>query len=318
MIVDRTAVAKKTIAVVLALALFGFAPSTALARVRAAAAPVVGMSVVGAIGTSGPTIIVPPITLSRPTLSPVVFPPSNAALMSQVVVAQAFPFPQPVVGRHTVDNPLNVRAKGVELPRSLSNHEDAARELAVALAMPEGPSKLIMISLSKAIAANNAGHGAFSALYDATARGGSEVDPVYGQSGFGGGVRGESPAAVEKAEDDPAHHKAAIEAVKTENGGVVGKFASSPAPIYAFVAIGLAMTVAAPASALATTAVLGAMTLLDDAAGSRDISSRFYALSMGICAGVLIVLGRSGFGAPFYMAGGAMLLANFMGQVHNA
>ncbi|MBI2789730.1 MAG: PspA/IM30 family protein, partial [Elusimicrobia bacterium] len=106
----------------------------------------------------------------------------------------------------------------------------------------------------------------------------------------------------------------------SDKGQAGGKISSYPAAVYILGTLGLAVSLVMPVTALTVVAVLGALTLADTltAAGNLDKSTKFYAFSIGAGVAALITLGISGFGAPFYLAGGAAVLANVLGKVHKA
>ncbi|MEQ1919839.1 MAG: PspA/IM30 family protein, partial [Elusimicrobiota bacterium] len=124
----------------------------------------------------------------------------------------------------------------------------------------------------------------------------------------------------QEIKDELARRKAAIDKAKQDKGTAGGKIGSYPSSVYILGTLGLAISLVMPVTALTVTAVLGALTLVDNlsAAGNLDKSTKFYAFSIGTGIAALITLGISGFGVPFFLAGGAAVLANALGKVHKA
>ncbi len=196
MIIEKTA-ARKSIAVILALALFGSAPTAALAQTRGAAATGAVGYVPAGIGSFNPNaamisapVVLPNFTLApslTQTGAPSVVPTLGATLKPESLGAATPVFVQPAVERHPVINLLNgLQQKGVQLPETLSTREDAAKLIAAANSMPDGSAKQSMLAMAKQIEAANKAQGGESAelgkIYDAAgARGESESAPVMGR-----------------------------------------------------------------------------------------------------------------------------------------
>jgi len=124
----------------------------------------------------------------------------------------------------------------------------------------------------------------------------------------------------QEIQDELDRRKAAIEQAKKDKGQAGGKTVSSRYVLGFVGFLGLAITAIMPVTSLAIFAVLGALTLVDNlnSAGNLDKSMKFHAFAIGAAAAALITVAVSGVGAPFYLAGGAAVLAYAVGKVHKA
>lgn len=183
MIIEK-AVAKKSLAVTLALALFATTPMNALAQTMTTAAGSVssigGVSAVGSLGSAGiinpngvtvmAPITMPNMALNAPALAPAIAP--AALQLSATPNPSAAPVAAPLsLDGHPVIGILNaLQAKGVQLPDTLTSRADAAKLMTAAAALPEGAAKQSMIEMAAAItAANNSGSTAqLGKIWDAS------------------------------------------------------------------------------------------------------------------------------------------------------
>ena len=152
MIIERI-VAKKSLAVTLALALFASAPMSAWSQTQSAAARAGNSAgIIGAVGsmgavTSNMSAVMAPVTLPSLSLNapaPVVAPAVKAMAAAPIASAQAMPAAAlPLaVEAHPVIGLINaLQAKGIVLPETMSTRQDAAKLIAAAQAMPEGMAK---------------------------------------------------------------------------------------------------------------------------------------------------------------------------------
>ncbi len=185
MIIERAA-AKKTLAVVLALALF--APSHGWSQTRVAA-PAANLGVAGSVGgvVSAPGGVSAVITLPNLSLTSVQAPALSALVASPLPSAPAASASAAAaVQPHPVAVALGAIADRGALPQSMSTREDAAKMLATAAAMPEGSAKQDMIRMANMVAAAANGGPTSSQLgkvYDAAearAEGPAVEAPVSG------------------------------------------------------------------------------------------------------------------------------------------
>ncbi len=164
MIIKRTP-AKKSLAVIVALALFASAPMSAWSQTQFAASRAASgnglLGGVGAIGAYTPgmvavtaSVVLPNLSLKSPTFVP------NAVSLLQPAAERVAAQPL-AVEAHPVIGLLNaLQAKGVVLPETLSTRQDAAQLRIAAEALPEGSARQNMIVMANAIsAANGAGGG---------------------------------------------------------------------------------------------------------------------------------------------------------------
>ena len=192
MIIEKV-VARKTLAVTLALALFASTPMNALAQTyNAPTGAVSGVGALGAAGSFNPNsvsimapITMPNMALNTPSLAPSVIAtltPAPLAPSAAPISAQAL-----AVEAHPVIAVLNaLQAKGVQLPDTMSTRADAAKLVAAAAALPEGSAKQGMIEMAAAItAANNAGSTAqLGKIYDAAQARAEAPEAVAPESGW--------------------------------------------------------------------------------------------------------------------------------------
>ena len=237
MIIEKN-VARKSLAVTLAFALFATTPATLFAQTQSAS--VVGGGAVGSLGSVGTlgavtpnaVTIMAPVALGNlslttpslvPTIAPTLMAPTKLSPVTNFSPASVTPaavIAPAALERHPIVGILNaLQAKGVALPETLSTREDAAKLVAAAQAMPEGSAKNDMMAMANAIvAANKAGGGVtpeVGKIFDAAqARAGlGETAPV--KSGLGawiskhvpllarvtGGEKKETPAQPVNPED---------------------------------------------------------------------------------------------------------------------